>query len=719
MSPNDIKIISDNKNLTSENLVTSQIMVAEVQQSSVEVNTSVQTSILEDNNIILEFIELSPVNVSLHENDEQIPLLCNTGLENLSAAVQSSNQETERTSDSTDSDDSDVTLFDIVGDENTNVLNMNDNNGSPQQQNVEENHKIKSRKRQRYEQQWKRNEKKLKRNTGQAYTTTLHNKLIPQKKLKTPCNNSCRLKCYDVFTHEERERIFNSFWNIGNNNRQRQFISSNIDTVTPKYRYPKDNSTRSCNQAYFLVKNITKVRVCKQFFMATLDIGDSMIRTTLKKRDDNGIVDIDRRGKHENHKKLAPILIEAVKSHIDSIPRIESHYLRNQTTREFFEGDLNISILYRLYKENCIDKGSEYVKKCIYEKIFNTEYNIGFFQPKKDQCSTCETYKNSTQEEKQTLEAAHQKHIRDKDMSRIEKAKDILEATENVNKMVAIYDLQAVLPTPCGEVSSFYYKSKLATYNFTIFDPVPKQGYCYVWSENCAKRGANEIGTCVLKFLQEFCNGNSVTFYSDNCAGQNKNKFIAAMYLFAIGNLNIPSITHKFLITGHTQNEGDSMHSCIEREKKRVLKSGPIYVPSQWIPVIRLAKKNGRPYKVIEMDTDDILDFKTLSSDIGSNYSINTEKEKVRWTDIKVLNFNKNNPSSIFYKYNYDQENYLEIDVRGRRSIRNSATIILQKEYKEAPKISKNKKDGLIALCNSKAIKTPYHNFFNNLLTEN
>lgn len=154
------------------------------------------------------------------------------------------------------------------------------------------------------------------------------------------------------------------------------------------------------------------------------------------------------------------------------------------------------------------------------------------------------------------------------------------------------------------------------------------------------------------------------------------------------------------------------MHSCIEREKKRVLKSGPIYVPSQWILVIRLAKKNGRTYEVIEMGTDDILDFKTLSSDIGSNYSINTEKDqKVRWTDIKVLNFNKNNPSSIFYKYNYDQENYLEIDVRGRRSIRNSATIILQKKYKEAPKISKNKKDDLISLCNSKAIKTPYHNF--------
>ena len=44
--------------------------------------------------------------------------------------------------------------------------------------------------------------------------------------------------------------------------------------------------------------------------------------------------------------------------------------------------------------------------------------------------------------------------------------------------------------------------------------------------------------------------------------------------------MDIKSITHKYLIIGHTENEGDSMHSCIEREKKGVVLSGSIYVPS-------------------------------------------------------------------------------------------------------------------------------------------
>lgn len=65
------------------------------------------------------------------------------------------------------------------------------------------------------------------------------------------------------------------------------------------------------------------------------------------------------------------------------------------------------------------------------------------------------------------------------------------------------------------------------------------------------------------KYLQQISEKNDesydIIFYSDNCCGQNKNKFIAALYLYVVANLNINNITHKFLIEGHTQNEGDNI----------------------------------------------------------------------------------------------------------------------------------------------------------------
>jgi len=97
-----------------------------------------------------------------------------------------------------------------------------------------------------------------------------------------------------------------------------------------------------------------------------------------------------------------------------------------------------------------------------------------------------------------------------------------------------------------------------------------------------------------------------VVFYSDNCCGQQKNQFMISLYQYAIKKLGfINSITHTFLIKGHTQNEGDSVHSVIEKTVSRTLKGGPIYTPDQYITLIRTSKKTGQPYQVIELTHED------------------------------------------------------------------------------------------------------------------
>lgn len=69
-------------------------------------------------------------------------------------------------------------------------------------------------------------------------------------------------------------------------------------------------------------------------------------------------------------------------------------------------------------------------------------------------------------------------------------------------------------------------------------------------------------------------------FYSDNCAGQNRNKFLLSMFDFLAQKHNI-IIRDTFLEKGHTETEGDSMHtrSIIERASKHI----PIYNPRSGI----------------------------------------------------------------------------------------------------------------------------------------
>lgn len=66
-----------------------------------------------------------------------------------------------------------------------------------------------------------------------------------------------------------------------------------------------------------------------------------------------------------------------------------------------------------------------------------------------------------------------------------------------------------------------------------------------------------------------------VLYRAEYC-GQNKNKFVMMMFMFAVYHLKIKSI-QKFLICGHIQNEADTAHSMIGKAVKRALKGGPVF----------------------------------------------------------------------------------------------------------------------------------------------
>lgn len=99
-----------------------------------------------------------------------------------------------------------------------------------------------------------------------------------------------------------------------------------------------------------------------------------------------------------------------MRDHIDGIPRVESHYVRKDSTTEFIDRGLTIAELHRHYlnkRSSALKTASNYD---MYARIFNTEYNIGFFMPRKDQCDLCESYQNSVGNDKLALENKYYEH---------------------------------------------------------------------------------------------------------------------------------------------------------------------------------------------------------------------------------------------------------------------------------------------------------------------
>lgn len=60
----------------------------------------------------------------------------------------------------------------------------------------------------------------------------------------------------------------------------------------------------------------------------------------------------------------------------------------------------------------------------MHRNVFNFEFNIAFFTPKKDQSEDCAEFNNAEGEEKVNLKEKYQRHFMEKDLSRNEKEND-------------------------------------------------------------------------------------------------------------------------------------------------------------------------------------------------------------------------------------------------------------------------------------------------------
>ena len=586
-----------------------------------------------------------------------------------------------------------------------------------------------SRKRRANPNEWKSNVAKKRRNLGESYISKNSKKIMLERKMRPGCDTTCSYKCVSKITEEQRFQIFRKYWSYGDVNKQRDFISRSLHEIkSRRSQQLKVSSGRSENVAYYFTINGSKIRVCRKYFMATLNISTTTI-STVRRKLAHGTLEGDNRGKHGKHRKLPESIKNDVRNHINSIPKIPSHYLRAQTDREYIEGGRTIAQIYRDYVEKCKQEGKPYAGRTSFFDIFN-EFNISFFIPKKDQCELCTAYENSDKKEKNQ---EHEDHLKEKELSRKEKEKD--KSDSDPSTIVCTYDLQAALPTPRGEVSVFYYKSKLSTYNLTIYELKTKQGFCYVWHEGEGHRGVIEIATCVFQYIEQKAKATSedinFIFYTDNCGGQQKNKYMLMMYMYVLCVFrNIKTIQHKFLIKGHTQNEGDTVHSVIEKEIKRTLKSGNIYTPSQYYQIMRTAKKQAPFYVVNELSHSEFIDFKALSHEFGGNFTTNKKNETFSFGDIKILKFTRENPFTFYYKTSYQAEDFDIVDTfqtTGKRNTRGSAAITeeeridkmrewtVQKAYNTPIPIAANKKRDLMYLVENNYIKKTYFEFYNSL----
>lgn len=313
-------------------------------------------------------------------------------------------------------------------------------------------------------------------------------------------------------------------------------------------------------------------------FLRTFDITEKMIRYWIDHQDEFGLrenpVAIHKRKnslrqQSEANQALLERKIRLLTFLID-YPKLESHYCRKDTGKEYFETTHQTLIdLYKQYVETCKQEKSLQLSFPVFSGTLKN-LNFCLFKPRKDQCDICMEYKTGNSNiEKFTH---HRENVK---RAGIEKDNDVKAAKKNLLILLCM-EVEGVVLCPKLLASALYFKSKLQLHNFTLFDILTHDSTNYVWDETEGDLQSSTFVSIVIHHLEQLIRKSAlpITIYSDGCTYQNRNVVMAnALRWFAMKHSR--TITQKFLEVGHTHMECDSTHACIDRKTKNMTLSLP------------------------------------------------------------------------------------------------------------------------------------------------
>ncbi|KAK3802981.1 hypothetical protein RRG08_051736 [Elysia crispata] len=238
------------------------------------------------------------------------------------------------------------------------------------------------------------------------------------------------------------------------------------------------------------------------------------------------------------------------------------------------------------------------------------------------------------------------------------------------------------------------------------------QGHCNIWSEVDAMRGSNEIASYVFSYLNELINQQVkyVILFSDSCGEQKRNKKILSVLWYALGTMRFRSIEH---VSGHSQNEGDSMHSTIERSSRNIA----VYTPNQWAQQMRSAKRKRPRYIVKKLDKTDFYNLKK-AAELLRNFELDTQKDKIRWLIVKRFKLTAEQPNIVSVYYDYG-ENCRKLNLSQKQrtvsNVRDPSMVRLENVSLTPYPLQKDKYSDLMQLCDRNIIPHAHHSFFKEL----
>lgn len=592
---------------------------------------------------------------------------------------------------------------------------------NPNQSDIEQDENFKPRKRLRKETARKSFVRHQKVQKGQEHYAR-SGKLIAKTKFQPQSICSCKMKCHVKIDIEQQHVLFQNFYDLPDWSKKTMYLRSCVERNAVDRKLSKLNpiiqqKTRNFTYRYFLHDSTgDKQEVCNNFFYKCLQVNSKRVYRTLNTMQSNPVAK-DHRGYQPSKNKTNERDKQFVIEFISKFPKYKSHYGRKDSNRDYLAPHLNLRKMYREYVAVTEFRQRTVLSEYMFREIFNTKFNLTFKRPKTDTCKTCDEIHakinsgNLSYEELERQEKLRNDHHQSVNTKKMKFERDVKSAKESNGKIQCYtFDLQKTLETPSLSTSVAYYKRQLWTYNLCVYDEANEKAYMYMWSENVASRGANEIASCLIRHIRNFAPGDveEIILYSDSCGGQNRNiKMTMHLKKLLTSLVNVNTITQKFFISGHSYNSCDRCFGVIEIQKKV---TQDIFSPTHWENLVREAKKKDPKFEVVHMTRNHFYSSQQLLKLIV-NRKISSENEKINWHHIKSIRHIKDKPFAMYIKlFQNDDELLVNFHKNG---VVHRMLVDVELENLSEIKIAKEKYEDLLSLL--RYIPSEYHEFYQNI----
>lgn len=458
----------------------------------------------------------------------------------------------------------------------------------------------------------------------------------------------CSKKCLNLLSADEKDE-FRRKYNLCTTFESRTtFLISNICEKPAFYVGGKRKFVRTYR--------VGSKDVCERSFREILGVSYTKIAKALEKSRDGCLLD-KRSG---SHNELPTKSKEEIVTHLNTFPRYLSHYRREQTASMFLDSDLTIAAMYRLFVEMWQEKSSGQIPPSIktYKKVFDS-LGLKIKCLKSDTCKSCDVFKSliakAAPEAKKKLEKERDDHWDKVAALRAQMKLDF--ETGKINKKVqgCCYDLEKTFGLPRASTSVFYYTRNINMYNLGVHDSKTDRGYFHTWIENQAGRGAQEIASCLIKFLDLHLQpeAEELILWSDSCGGQNRNRIMCVMlHHWLSKQRTLRRVCLRFLQSGHSYNICDTDFGSVENAIK---KKQEVFTPTDVLDVMKTCRQK-TPFDVTGMNTEDFLSVEHLIKNVTLRSVDGNTKTKVSWLSTHEIILERGRPYQLLMNYDVTKD---------------------------------------------------------------